>query len=124
MSPNLSDTTLSLKEALEYYEDGKHRRYALLFAVNGGAFAVAKLLTGEASETAVVLGSLTLLQLALGMALFTCVMVWDIFVFGDRVRTTYLEDVFSSQGKIVLLLVGALLLVGWVLVSGVCRCGA
>jgi hypothetical protein len=25
------------------YEDGKHRRYELLFAVNGGAFAIAKL---------------------------------------------------------------------------------
>jgi hypothetical protein len=31
------------------YEEGKHRRYNLLFAVNGGAFAVAKLLSVPAS---------------------------------------------------------------------------
>jgi hypothetical protein len=40
------------------YEDGKHRRCNLLFAVNGGAFTVAKLL-GE-KGTAVV-GNLNLL---------------------------------------------------------------
>ena len=31
-------------ELFDTYEVGKHRRYSLLFAVNGGAFAVAKLL--------------------------------------------------------------------------------
>jgi hypothetical protein len=29
-------------DSFKYYEDGKHRRYSLLFAVNGGAFAIAK----------------------------------------------------------------------------------
>jgi hypothetical protein len=124
MSSNLSITTLSLKEALDYYENGKHRRYSLLFAVNGGAFAVAKLLTPEAGKSAVVLGALTLPQLAIGMALFTCFMVWDIFVFGERVRTTYLENVFTGQGKAVLLLLGTVQFAGWLLVAGVCGCGA
>jgi len=30
-------------DSLKYYEDRKHRRYSLLFAVNGGAFAIAKM---------------------------------------------------------------------------------
>ena len=125
MSANLSTTSLSLKEAFDYYENGKHRRYSLLFAVNGGAFAVAKLLTPEAGKSAVVLlGALTLPQLAIGMALFTCFMVWDIFVFGERVRATYLENAFTGQGKAVLLLLGALQFAGWLLVAGVCGRGA
>ena len=124
MAAALSPTTLSLKEALDYYEDGKHRRYTLLFAVNGGAFAVAKLLTAEASKSAVVLGNLTLPELSIGMALFTCFMVWDIFAFGERVRATYLESVFQFQGKVVLVLLGALQLAGWLLVAGVARGGA
>ena len=28
-----------VSESFKAYEDGKHRRYSLLFAVNGGAFA-------------------------------------------------------------------------------------
>jgi hypothetical protein len=44
-------------ESFKTYEDGKHRRYTLLFAVNGGAFAVAKLFTDP--HTANVLESLT-----------------------------------------------------------------
>jgi hypothetical protein len=33
---------ISFREASELYENGKHRRYELLFAVNGGAFAIVK----------------------------------------------------------------------------------
>jgi hypothetical protein len=47
MSNGLSSTQLTLKEASELYENGKHRRYSLLFSVNGGAFAIAKLVCGE-----------------------------------------------------------------------------
>jgi hypothetical protein len=36
-----------IPESFKAYEDGKHRRYNLLFAVNGGAFAVAKLFADE-----------------------------------------------------------------------------
>jgi hypothetical protein len=38
---------LERKDILELYEQGKHRRCALLFSVNGGAFAIGKLLVGE-----------------------------------------------------------------------------
>jgi hypothetical protein len=66
---------------LKSYEDGKHRRYTLLFAVNGGAFAVAKLL-GE--EGAAGVGKLTMDHLAVGMLLFTTVMSLDIFALAGR----------------------------------------
>ena len=124
MTVQLTSTSLSLKEALEYYENGKHRRYSLLFAVNGGAFAVAKLLTGEPGKSAVVLGSLSIQQLSVGMALFTALMVWDIYVFGEKVRTTYLDSAFGKQGKAVLILLGALQFTGWLLVGGIRCAGA
>jgi hypothetical protein len=34
-----------ISENFKAYENGKHRRYNLLFSVNSGAFAVAKLFT-------------------------------------------------------------------------------
>src|SRR5215471_10575979 len=110
---------LNIKEAFELYEEGKHRRYSLLFSVNGGAFAVAKLLTGEPGKSGVVLGELSLSQLSLGMVWFTAVMIWDIFAFGLKMRKNYLPGAFETQGKIVLLLLGVLLCAGWFLV-GLC----
>jgi len=117
MRAALSPATLSLKEALELYENGKHRRYSLLFAVNGGAFAIAKLLAGETPAQARVLGNLTLTELAIGMAMFTIVMTVDIYKFGEKMQASYLEDAFQPAGKAVLVLLGALQCVGWLLVG-------
>jgi polyferredoxin len=105
---------LNLAESFKIYEEGKHRRYGLLFGVNGGAFAVAKLFTDPAAVT--LLGDLTLGQLALGMILFTIVMTFDIFRFGQNMRETYLPDAFGTPGKVVLLLIGFLICAGWYLV--------
>jgi hypothetical protein len=105
--------TLTVKDALELYENGKHRRYSLLFSVNGGAFAIAKILAGQGN----VLGGLSLKQLSIGMVLFTVVMVWDIFEFGRRNKREPIPDVFSPQGKAVLLLLGVLICAGWLLVG-------
>jgi len=105
--------SLTVKDALELYENGKHRRYGLLFSVNGGAFAIAKILAGQGN----VLGGLSLKQLSIGMALFTVVMVWDIFEFGRRSKKEPIPDVFSPAGKIVLLVIGALICIGWLLVG-------
>jgi purine-cytosine permease-like protein len=107
--------TLTSKDAYDLYETGKHRRYGLLFSVNGGAFAIAKLLAGEAGQAPVVLGHLTLPQLAVGMTLFTIVMVADTFMFGEKIRTTELRGAFGWQGKLVLLVLGFLLCAGWLL---------
>src|SRR5215471_5175939 len=117
------------KDAFALYEEGKHRRYGLLFSVNGGAFAVAKLLTGVTGETGktapaapAVLGDLSLSQLAPGMILFTVVMTGDIYAFGDKMRKkdNFGEGMFGVPGKIVLISLGALLCAGWFL-AGLCR---
>lgn len=119
-------------ERFKAYEDGKHRRYSLLFTVNGGAFAVAKLFANAEilsdPKTAKVLGSLTLCQLSFGMILFTALMTFDIYIFGHRMRKYILEVAkqrnvsiwqgpFSGPGKVVLVTIGALICVGWWLVT-------
>ena len=107
------------------YEDGKHRRYNLLFAVNGGAFAVAKLL-GEKGTVAV--GNLTMSRLAIGMILFTTIMSFDILTFGLKMRkqwkksvpdlqkTSISEGMFALPGWIVLSAIWLLISIGWLLV--------
>jgi hypothetical protein len=105
------------KDVVEIYETGKHRRYGLLFAVNGGAFAIAKLIAGEGPPRDAVLGGLRLSTLAMGMAVFTLVMTFDIWTFGERMRNQSPElSLFGAVGKGVLLLIGALIAVGWLLV--------
>ena len=104
---------LTVREALELYENGKHRRYALLFSVNGGAFAVAKILKSEGN----VLGGLSLKELSIGMALFSAVMVVDVFAFGLRSKREPIPNVFNGVGQAVVILLGALICVGWLLVG-------
>ncbi len=104
-----------ISENFKSYEDGKHRRYNLLFAVNGGAFAIVKLFAEK--NAAAVLGHLSLRQLSIGMIVLTIVMVVDIFMFGEKMRIAYLRDAFGWQGKTVLVLIGTLICVGWFLVA-------
>jgi hypothetical protein len=109
---------ISSIERLNLYENGKHRRYTLLFSVNGGAFAVAKLLTGGEGKAATVLGHLTLAQLCWGMVFFTIAMMADIFFFGYKMkRDDSPIDVFGLPGQLVLLSVGLLICGGWFLVG-------
>jgi hypothetical protein len=96
------------------YEDGKHRRYQLMFSVNGGAFAVAKIFADKNASN--VLGSLSLRQLAIGMILFTVAMTVDIFYFGLKMRRQ-LRDTFGRPGRLVLILIGTIICVGWLLVA-------
>ena len=112
-----------IPDVREAYEQGKHRRYNLLFAVNGGAFTVAQLFT-EPKKTGPFIGYLTLWQISLGLALFSIVMVLDIFMFGQNMRKVQdMRDkrpalgLFGWQGKLVLILIGGLLVTGWTLVS-------
>jgi hypothetical protein len=101
------------KDAWDLYENGKHRRYSLMFTVNGAAFTVAQLLARPAAGADAVLGGLTLRDLALGMAVFTALMTWDIFAFGLNMRRGYLKQAFGAPGRIVLLALGALQIAGW-----------
>jgi hypothetical protein len=105
---------MTIVEGFKLYEEGKHRRYGLLFSVNGGALAIAKLFADE--KATAFLGNLTVSQLAIGMILFTIVMATDIFMFGEKMRTTYIAGVFGWQGKSVLILIGLLICAGWFLV--------
>ena len=99
------------------YEDGKHRRYSLLFSVNGGAFAIAKILSEKPTDS-VVMGSLHVPQLAAGMLAFTILMIFDIYTFADKMKGLQGQskpEIFKAQGKAVLLLIGALICAGWML---------
>jgi hypothetical protein len=107
---------LQIKDAYTLYEEGKKRRYSLLFSVNGGAFAIAQLLNSTGNK---LLGDLSLAHLAIGMGIFTILMVWDIYAFGEKMRDDrYLgEEVFGPEGKAVLLLLGFLIVFGWYLAA-------
>ncbi len=74
----------SFESGFTAYENGKHRRYELLFAVNGGAFTVAKLFTDQ--DALYLLGSLSIQGLAFVMIVFTVAMFVDILIFGLRMR--------------------------------------
>jgi hypothetical protein len=132
-----------LSSVFKEYEGGKHRRYNLLFAVNGGAFAIAKLLatppgqkqgalsipeplslcecflpwvSPSAEQTAsAVLGNLSLCQLSLGMVLFTTVMTLDIFMFGGNMRRAEVEKDKKVFGWQGKLV---LIIIGWLISAG------
>jgi hypothetical protein len=107
MSPP-SDRNCFQKDVCQAYEDGKHRRYGLLFSVNGGALAIGKLIVGEAGTDRIVLGGLKVWMLGLAMAAFSGLMTYDIWQFGLRMRK-FDETLFCRPGKRVLLMIGGML---------------
>ena len=103
------------------YENGKERRYTLLFAVNGGAFALAKFLiertAGEEAEMAgaaqsVGMFGLEPIQFGLAMIAFNLAMFADIYSFGWR------SAFFSEIGQLVLGIISTTLIAAWALASG------
>lgn len=102
----------NLNDPLELYENGKHRRYGLLLAVNSGAFAIVRFLLGESGKSSIVLDDLTLQELAIVMAILNAIMVWSIYVFGDNMHNTHIS---KSQDKAVIIVLGALLFTAWLL---------
>jgi putative copper export protein len=106
------------------YEEGKHRRYGLLFSVNGGAFAIVQFLAKDAPDKTWRIGHLDLHHLAWGMLLFTILMIFDIYTFGEKMRKLQemrcdQPEIFQDAGKLVLLSIGALICGGWFL-AGIC----
>jgi hypothetical protein len=99
------------------YIDGKLKRYNLLFAVNGGAFAIAQLLAD--ADTQPLLGGITPRMLALGAIGFTILMAIDIWLFGTMMRREFFDNtlVFSTVGKLILLALALLLISGWLLAA-------
>ena len=106
-------------DGLRTYIDGKMRRFNLLFAVNGGAFAIAKLMTEtDKSGNDVVLGDLKLWHLAVGSTIFTLLIVADNYLWAERMRKNFLGDLaFNAPGKVVLLSLGILIISAWSLVA-------
>lgn len=113
------------------YESGKQRRYSLLFAVNGGAFAVVSLWIKSLDDQDVddpsgepILGALTQAQFGWGMALFCLLMFIDLWAFGwkhyDATRSSR-ETLFRWPGRLVLIGLSTLLISGWLLaMTGPC----
>jgi hypothetical protein len=110
------DTELKRKDVIELYEDGKHRRYALLFSISGGALAIGKFLAESGANSGIVLGGLSVRLLAILMAVLTAAMCFDIWMFGIRMRSLD-NTLFQWPGKIVLLLLALLLALAWILVG-------
>src|SRR6185436_597410 len=121
----MNATGKKVPAAFQLYEAGKQRRYSLLFSVNGAAFTVAKLVVGP--NPTLILGGLSLRNLAIGAIAFTLLMAVDIFFFGQHMRSTipdaqggapsdYIE-VFGPVGKAVLAAIAVLLCSGWALVA-------
>jgi hypothetical protein len=97
------------------YEAGKKRRYELLFAVNGGAFALAVWLAGgEARNQPIRIGGLEDHHIGLGMAFFTVIMCFDLFAFGLR-----FQQFFGPPGKLVIMALSFLLMAAWLLAGNV-----
>ena len=109
-------TDLEKLDGMRTYIDGKMRRYGLLFSVNGGALALAKLMAD--ASTATLLGGLRIVHVAVGAIIFTILMVIDIWIFAQRMKSLFLDDLaFSMPGKVILLLLGTLIVVAWTLVA-------
>ena len=107
----MNDTKITLNELYKLYEDGKHRRYNLLFAVNGGAFAIVSfLLKGDSQQVTLPL----LLGIGPVMALFSAVMWLDIYEFGKKMRELGgALDLFGDRGWQVLAAIAASLVAVW-----------
>ncbi|MDQ4121960.1 MAG: hypothetical protein M3209_10995 [Acidobacteriota bacterium] len=115
----------SIKDAFGLYENGKQRRYNLLFAVNTAVFAIAQFINKER----VVNDKFSVLSIfSVGMILFTVVMVIDIFKFGKRYRelvnqlassdtpNKFKDSIFGGWGKFLLFFLGVLICVGWLMI--------
>jgi hypothetical protein len=96
---NLLKSASERISGMNAYIDGKMKRYSLMFALNGGAFALAKLLPDPNASR--ILGGLSMEALAVGAILFTILMWRDIYLFGEMMRREFLEkdSCFKAKAK-------------------------
>ncbi len=113
------ETDTQKLDGLRTYIDGKMRRFGLLFSVNGGAFAIAKLMTGtDKAGSTVLLGNLKLWHLAIGSIAFTILIVVDIYLWAQRMKEEFLGPLaFGVPGKTILVFLGGLIISAWLLVA-------
>ena len=105
-----------LLEKLTRYIEGKVKRYWLLFAVNGGAFLIAKFVD---ENTSGFVGQLSPIGVAMGGLVFGLVMTVDIWSWGWQMRRPEFagEHAFTKQGRAIALLIGGLTMSGWILAA-------
>jgi hypothetical protein len=110
------------KSVFKFYEDGKGRRYALLFAVNGGVLAIAAALSPTGKN---LVAGLSTQMMAYGMAVFTVIFSIDIWWFGNSMRKAaghsgkpLTEGLFNVRGRLVLAAICVLIAGGWLSIAG------
>jgi hypothetical protein len=114
--PNLLKSPADRLSGMNTYIEGKMKRYSLMFSVNGGAFAIAKLFAQENTQ---ILGGLSLRALAIGAISFTLLVWRDIYLFGDMMKREFFGGhlVFQRQGIWILHALCILVIIGWLLAA-------
>ena len=114
------------KAIYDLYENGKGRRYGLLFGVNGGAYALVGLLIGkDARLDALTWSPLTVwafVLIPIAMIVYTWLMYQDILAFGMKMRRYAQElerdpDIFGPAGVAHLRYVCLLFAVAWAMAA-------
>ncbi len=109
-------------EAFGVYQDGKSRRFSLLFTVNGGAFALLGFLAGDQPRIAfsfVTVWAFVVIPLA--MIIFTQRMRDDLFVFGEGMNRVWQDldlacpEIFSAKEQKIVRSVTRLICAAWAL---------
>jgi hypothetical protein len=91
------------------YQDGKARRYTLLFSVNGGALAILEFATEVDSAN-------LFSAMPYGLILFTATMFIDIWAFGSALHAE-VEQAFRLIGRFVLTTICGLIIAAWSLMA-------
>jgi hypothetical protein len=114
--PNLLKSPTERLSGMNTYIEGKMRRYSLMFSVNGGAFAIAKLFAQGNTQ---ILGGLSLRPLAIGAIFFTLLVWRDIYLFGDMMKREFFGGhlVFQPPGIRILHALCSLVIIGWLVVA-------
>jgi hypothetical protein len=99
-------------EKSKLYLQGMMQRYSLLFSVNGGAFAIVQFSNGLSMP-----GVLSRFGLSVGLILFTVFMVFDIWLWGSEMRQEHSKKFFRPVRQMILLMIGGLLVAGWILIG-------
>jgi hypothetical protein len=116
MNDPADKTELTLIDVYTLYESGKNRRYGLLFAVNGGAFAILALLLKEHQPISI--AAVAALMIAPAMIFFTWTMWWDIDAFGTKMaKLAEPTELYGPVGRKVLLSIIGMLIFAWTVLA-------
>lgn len=108
-------------EVFSLYQEGKMKRYGLLFSVNGGAYAVVTWVAEHPETARGAAPPFTRVAIAVSLAasLFTALMFVDVWMFGRMMKDNAPDDgltYFGGHGKAVLATIAAILTGAWMVV--------